>query len=250
MSTAIETGHKIVSREEWTRAHAAHLANEKELTRHRDEVSRQRRELPWVRVEKNYVFDGPNGKERLSDLFDGKSQLIIYHFMFGPEWQEGCTGCSFLADHMDGAIQHLVHHDVSFVVVSRAPFAKLEAFRKRMSWKFKWVSSYLNDFNFNYHVSFSKDDMSRGRIYYNFEERNFESDELPGISVFYKDENGDIFHTFSSYARGGDILLGAYNYLDMTPNGRNETRGLMDWVKLHDRYEGVSSSRGCHGDTA
>jgi predicted dithiol-disulfide oxidoreductase (DUF899 family) len=248
MSTAVETGHKVVSREEWAKAHAAHLTKEKEFTRQRDELSRQRRELPWVKVEKNYVFDGAKGKETLSDLFDGRSQLLVYHFMLGPEWQEGCIGCSFHADHMDGAIQHLVHHDVNFVAVSRAPFAKIKAFQKRMGWRFKWVSSYLNDFNFDHHVSFSKDDRARGRVYYNFAERDFESDELPGISVFYKNENSEIFHSFSSYARGLDILLGTYNYLDITPKGRNEARRGMDWVKHHDRYEGAPSSSGCHGD--
>ncbi len=238
--------HKIVSREEWLTARRIHLAREKELTRLRDQLHAERRELPWVRVEKPYVFDGPNGKESLGDLFGGNSQLIVYHFMFGPDWQQGCPSCSFLADHIDGADMHLRHHDVSVVVVSRAPWPKIEAFKKRMGWKFKWVSSYANDFNFDYHVSFTAEDKASGKAYYNYETGDYMFDELPGISVFLRDPADGVFHTYSAYARGGDILLGAYNYLDMTPKGRNETV-IMDWIRHHDRYEGSTGSIACCG---
>src|SRR5712692_4267371 len=193
---------RIVSRDEWLVARKAHLAREKELTRLRDQVSAERRELPWVRVEKPYVFDGPDGKETLADLFDGRSQLVVYHFMFGPGWEEGCRSCSFLADHIDGALVHLAHRDVTLLAVSRAPLPQIEAFKQRMGWRFKWVSSCGNDFNRDYHVWFTKDEMATGKVYYNYEMREFPSEEAPGISVFYKDETGDIFHTYSAYARG------------------------------------------------
>jgi predicted dithiol-disulfide oxidoreductase (DUF899 family) len=184
---------KVVSRDEWLAARKQHLKKEKEFTRLRDKLSAERRELPWVKVEKNYVFDGPKGKETLADLFDGRSQLIVYHFMFGPEWEQGCPSCSFLSDHIDGSVVHLAHRDVTFVVVSRAPMPKIEAFKKRMGWRFKWVSSYGSDFNFDYHVSFTKDEMAKGKVYYNYDMNAFPSDEGPGISVFYKDGTGDIF---------------------------------------------------------
>jgi predicted dithiol-disulfide oxidoreductase (DUF899 family) len=237
--TAIDVNRKVVSSEEWLAARKADLAREKEFTRQRDELSRQRRELPWVKIEKNYVFDGPDGKETLADLFEGRSQLIVYHFMFGPGWEEGCPYCSFLADHFDGPLVHLAHHDVSLVVVSRAPLPQIEAFKKRMGWRFKWVSSSGSDFNYDFHVSFTKGDRAKGKVYYNYEMQEFGSEELPGTSVFYKDGTGDVFHTYSAYARGGDILIGAYNYLDLTPKGRNETgpnHDLTDWVRHHDRY--------------
>jgi predicted dithiol-disulfide oxidoreductase (DUF899 family) len=228
----------VVSREKWTEARTALLAKEKELTRQRDKLSRQRRELPWVKVEKRYVFEGPNGKETLDELFGGRSQLIVYHFMFGPGWEEGCKSCSFLADHIDGSLVHLLNRDVMLVVVSRAPLREIQAFQQRMGWRFKWVSSYGSDFNFDYGVSFTKDDMARGEVYYNYGDREFPSDEAPGASVFYKDKSGDVFHTYSGYARGLDILLGAYNCLDFTPKGRDED-GLafsMSWIRHHDRY--------------
>jgi predicted dithiol-disulfide oxidoreductase (DUF899 family) len=231
-------GHTVVSREEWLEARKAHLAKEKELTRLRDELNRQRRELPWVKIEKNYVFDGPQGKETLADLFEGRSQLIVYHFMFGPGWEEGCPSCSFLSDHIDGALVHLNARDVTLVVVSRAPLPKIETFKRRMGWRFTWVSSSENDFNYDYHVSFTKDEMAKGQVYYNYDMREFGSEEAPGTSVFYKDETGDIFHTYSCYARGGDVLIGAYNYLDLVPKGRDEDAlaFTMAWVRHHDRY--------------
>jgi predicted dithiol-disulfide oxidoreductase (DUF899 family) len=240
--------HRIVSRPEWIAARKAHLAREKELTRLRDQVSAERRALPWVKVEKNYVFQGPYGPETLADLFEGRSQLIVYHFMFprqdGGDPSEGCTGCSFLADHIDGANLHLAHHDVTLLAVSRAPYADFQPFRKRMGWKFKWVSSHGSDFNFDFHVSASKEDIAAGRAYYNYETTADAAEEMPGISVFYKNEAGQIFHTYSAYARGGDILIGAHNYLDLTPKGRNEST-IMDWMRHHDRYETAPAAQGC-----
>jgi predicted dithiol-disulfide oxidoreductase (DUF899 family) len=235
-----QTRHPVVSREEWIAARKAHLRREKELTRLRDQVSAERRALPWVKVDKNYVFDTPDGKRTLAQLFDGRSQLIVYHFMWRHDLDTGCDGCSFLSDHIDGANWHLPHNDVTLLAVSRAPLAKLEAYKRRMGWKFRWVSSLGSDFNYDYHVSFTKDDLAKGKVYYNYDMTEG-WEELPGISVFYKDANGDIFHTYSSYARGGDILIGAHNWLDLTPKGRNETT-IMDWMRRHDEYEDAASS--------
>ncbi len=232
--------HQIVSREAWLAARRAHLLKEKELTRARDELHRQRRDLPWVRIDKEYVFDGPAGKETLADLFEDRSQLIVQHFMFGPGWKEGCVGCSFQADHIAGALMHLEHHDVSFAAVSRAPLAEIDSFRRRMGWHFHWVSSFGSDFNYDFHVSYRPEDIAGGKVDYNFGLQDFQSEELSGISVFYKDSSGAIFHTYSAFARGDEMLIGAYNYLDMTPKGRNETgprHNLTDWVRHHDRYE-------------
>jgi predicted dithiol-disulfide oxidoreductase (DUF899 family) len=231
---------RVVSREEWLVARKAHLTREKELTRASDALSRERRALPWVKVEKHYLFDGPKGKASLGDLFEGKSQLIVNHFMFGPGWKEGCVGCSFGADHLGGALVHLEHHDVSYVAVSRAPLAEIEAFKARMGWGFKWVSSLGTDFNYDYQVSFTREDELRGTVVHNYATRPFESEELSGLSVFYRDGAGDVFHTYSCYARGGEKGLGTYMLLDLTPKGRNETgphHSLADWVRHHDRYE-------------
>jgi predicted dithiol-disulfide oxidoreductase (DUF899 family) len=228
---------EIVSEAEWLVARKDLLTREKEFTRRRDALSSARRQLPMVKVEKAYSFDTPEGKETLADLFGGRSQLIVYHFMFGPDWEEGCKSCSYLADHFDGANWHLPHRDVSFVAVSRAPLSKLEAYKKRMGWRFKWVSSEGNDFNFDYHVSFAADDERDNKAYYNYRTGEFMMDELPGLSVLYKDENGEIFHTYSAYARGLDILVGAYNFLDLVPKGRHENpESTMDWVRRHDQY--------------
>jgi predicted dithiol-disulfide oxidoreductase (DUF899 family) len=231
--------HPVVSREEWLTARKALLTKEKELTRMRDRLNDERRALPWVRIEKEYVFAGPDGQETLADLFAGRSQLIVKHFMFGPGWKEGCVGCSFESDHAEAALVHLEHHDVTYVTVSRAPFAEIDAFRRRMGWRFKWLSSYGNDFNYDFHVSFSDAEMARGDVYYNYAMQPIGIDELSGRSVFYKDADGNIFHTYSSYARGGELFLGTYHYLDITPNGRNETKNgnLTDWVRHHDRYD-------------
>jgi predicted dithiol-disulfide oxidoreductase (DUF899 family) len=231
---------KVVSREEWLSARTELLAREKQLTRQRDEVDRQRRELPWVRVEKNYVFASPNGQQTLSDLFEGRSQLIVSHFMFGPGWKEGCVGCSFRSDHVDGTLSHLEHHDVSFVTISRAPFQEIESFKKRMGWRFRWLSSFSSDFNYDYHVSFDKDEIVTGKVYYNYGSRELVSEELSGLSVFFKDETGQIFHTYSTYGRGDEVVDTTYMYLDLTPKGRDETgpnHNLGDWVRHHDKYD-------------
>jgi predicted dithiol-disulfide oxidoreductase (DUF899 family) len=229
---------KIVSAEEWTAARKQLLAKEKELTRQQDALAEERRALPWVRVEKNYVFEGPSGKQTLSDLFDGRSQLVVYHFMLGPGWKEGCPSCSILADHLDGSTVHLAARDVTLSVVSRAPYAEIAPFKQRMGWRFPWVSSHGSDFNRDYHVSFSKEEVATGSFYYNFGMSGFPSEEAPGISVFTKDESGTIFHTYSSYARGGEPIIAAYALLDMVPKGRDEA-GLpwpMAWVRHHDKY--------------
>jgi predicted dithiol-disulfide oxidoreductase (DUF899 family) len=241
--------HKLVSRDEWLIARKAHLAREKELTRLRDQLSAERRELPWVKVEKPYVFDTPGGKRTLGDLFDGRSQLIVYHFMFGPEWKEGCPSCSLLADHFDGATVHLAQRDVTLVAVSRAPLPEIEAYKQRMGWHVKWVSSYGSDFNFDFHVSFRPEESAKGKVYYNYEMRDFGSDEMPGLSVFTKDAGGDIVHTYSAYARGLDILVGAYNFLDLVPKGRDEAElpWTMAWVRRHDEYEDVKRHAACCG---
>jgi predicted dithiol-disulfide oxidoreductase (DUF899 family) len=231
--------HEIVSQEEWLVARKAHLAKEKELTRLRDQLAAERRELPWVRVEKAYVFDGPDGKATLAELFAGRSQLLVYHFMMGPDWEEGCKSCSFVADHFDGAIPHLAARDVSMVAISRAPLARIEAFQRRMGWRFRWLSSHGNDFNYDFHVSFRPEEMAGGEVYYNYRTGEFPSEEAPGLSAFYKDADGSVFHTYSTYERGLDILMGAYNLLDLAPKGRDEAAlaWTMAWVRHHDRYQ-------------
>ena len=239
MATGNIVKQHVVSRGEWLDARKRLLAFEKEFTRAHDALAATRRQLPWVRVEKTYKFESPCGTETLSDLFDGRSQLIIRHFMFGPGWKEGCVGCSFASDHVDGALVHLEHHDVSYVAVSRAPWQEIEAFRKRMGWRFKWVSSLASDFNYDFHVSFRPEEAETGKANYNYAQSDFLSPEMSGLSVFYKDESGEIFHTYSTYGRGDEGGLTTYFYLDLTPKGRNETvRGnLSDWVRHHDRYE-------------
>lgn len=240
--------HTVVSQQQWLEARKVLLAKEKELTHLNDQLAAERRALPWVKVDKHYVFDTQEGRKTLAELFGNNSQLIIYHFMMGPDWEAGCPGCSFLADHIDGPNQHLKHHDVSIVVVSRAPLAKIDAYKKRMGWKFRWVSSLNSDFNSDYHVSFTKADIANGDSTYNFEVRAEQSEgEAPGTSVFYRNDAGEVFHTYSSYARGGDILIGAHNFLDLTPKGRNEDT-IMDWMRRHDEYEGEKSSTHCCAD--
>jgi predicted dithiol-disulfide oxidoreductase (DUF899 family) len=238
MTTMEKAAAKVVSREEWLAARKQLLAKEKEFTRLRDDLSRQRREMPWEKVEKKYVFEGVNGKTTLADLFDGRSQLLVYHFMFGPGWEQGCPSCSFLADAFDSFTIHLAQRDTSFVAVSRATLPEIEAFKKRMGWKFKWVSSNGNDFNYDYKVSFSKADIASGKPIYNYETIPFPSEEGPGASAFIK-QDGEIFHTYSTYSRGLDILLPMYNWIDMTAKGRDEA-GMkphaMAWVRHHDRY--------------
>jgi predicted dithiol-disulfide oxidoreductase (DUF899 family) len=233
------TKQPVVSREQWTAARKVHLAREKELTRQRDELARQRRELPWVRVEADYTFDAPQGKVTLAELFRGKSQLIVYHFMFGPDWAEGCPSCSYLSDHLNATLPHLSARDVSLVVVSRAPIDKLEAFRRRMGWRFPWVSSFGTSFNHDFGVSFTPEELAAGAVDYNYAKQPFPSAEAPGASVFFKDpETGEIYHTYSTFARGLDPLVGTYVLLDLVPKGRDED-GLpfsMSWVRYHDRY--------------
>ena len=239
-------GHAVVSREEWLQARSALLALEKEETRLRDRIRAERAALPWVRVEKDYRFDTPTGPKSLADLFEGRSQLIVDHFMLGPGWGEGCTGCSFLADHLDGALPHLNHHDVTLVAVSRAPLPEIEAYRRRMGWRFPWVSSFGSDFNFDFHVSFTKEDLAKGSVFYNYRQTPAENahDELPGLSAFYRNEAGEVFHTYSSYARGGEEMVGTMMILDRAPKGRNEGT-IMDFVRRHDEYEGAAKGACC-----
>jgi predicted dithiol-disulfide oxidoreductase (DUF899 family) len=230
--------HQIVSQEEWTEARQGLLSKEKELTRLRDRLAVERRALPWMKIAKDYFFDTPKGKVTLADLFAGRSQLVIYHFMFGPDWNEGCPSCSFVSDHIDGALAHLAARDVTMVMVSRTPLAKIEAFKKRMGWRFRWVSSYGSEFNADFHVSFTKDEMAQGKVNYNYTMQEFPSAEAPGLSVFYNDAGGDVFHTYSTYGRGLEPLLGTYMILDLVPKGRDEDRlaFTMEWVRYHDRY--------------
>ena len=230
--------NQTVSHEDWLQARLELLAAEKEFTRQRDALTQRRMAMPWERVEKPYRFEGPNGALSLADLFDGRSQLIVYHFMLGPDWEEGCKSCSFWADNFDGIPVHLNHRDVTFTAVSRAPLAKIDAYRKRMGWSFPWVSSYGSDFNFDYHVSFTPEQIAAGEAYYNYQIRPNTVSEQVGISVFYKNEQGELFHTYSCYARGVDMLNGAYHYLDLVPKGRDED-GLefsMQWLRRHDQY--------------
>jgi len=233
------TTHPVISREEWIVARRQHLAREKELTRLRDQVSRERRALPWVRVSEPYVFEGPDGKEALADLFEGRSQLIVQHFMFDPSWDEGCKSCSFWVDNFDGIVVHLNHRDVSFALVSRAPIATLQAYRRRMGWRVKWVSSLHTTFNRDYHVSFTPEELETRQAYYNYATGSFPAPEAPGVSVFYKDADGAIYHTYSCYSRGLDTLNGAYQLLDLLPKGRDESglSSTMEWLRHHDRYD-------------
>ena len=230
---------KIVSRDEWLENRRNLLEKEKELTRLRDQVSAQRREMPWVRIDKAYQFNGPQGEESLSDLFGDKSQLVIYHFMLGPGWEEGCPSCSFWADNFNGIDIHLAHRDIQFLAVSRAEFAELEAYRKRMDWSFKWVSSFGSDFNYDFQVSFTESQKEINQIEYNYRNIEYIIDELVGVSVFVKDEAGEVYHSYSTYSRGVDMLNGAYNYIDLTPKGRDETGPAenMGWLRRHDQYD-------------
>jgi predicted dithiol-disulfide oxidoreductase (DUF899 family) len=236
--------HKIVSEQEWLAARKELLAKEKELTRARDQLSAERRALPWVKVEKKYLFDTPDGSRSLAELFNGKSQLLVYHFMLGPGWKEGCPSCSFLAGHFDGMLPHLAARDVTFTAISRAPLAEIEAYKRRMGWHFPWASSFANDFNFDYHASFPSD-QTGSEVDYNYEMQDVGSDEMPGLSAFYRDAGGGIFHTYSAYARGLDSLVGTYNFLDLAPKGRDEDNlpWTMAWVRRHDEYDHAPKSK-------
>jgi predicted dithiol-disulfide oxidoreductase (DUF899 family) len=243
------TTHRVVTQEEWIRERMAHLDREKELTRLRDRLTAACRELPWVKVDKAYVFEGPSGPRSLADLFRGRRQLIVFHFMFDPSWDEGCKSCSFWMDGFNGTAVHLDHRDVSLVLVSRAPIATLEAYRTRMGWDLTWVSSAHNDFNRDYHVSFTPEERDSGQAYYNYRRGSFGSSEAPGLSVFYKDDDGTIYHTYSCYARGLDMLNTAYNLLDLVPKRRDEA-GLpytMAWLRHHDRYDDLVPLGGLRG---
>ena len=244
MNTAIAekstvTNHPVVSKDRWLAQRKALLAREKELTHLRDQVARERRALPWVRVEKDYVFEGLEGRRTLAELFEGRRQLLVQHFMLGPDWEQGCPSCSFMADHTDGMLPHLAQRDVTMVAISRAPLARIERFRQRMGWQFKWVSSNANDFNFDFGVSFTPEEKARDEVSYNYGTRPYGSDELPGISAFYQDDAGDVFHTYSTYGRGVEVMMGTYNLLDLAPKGRDErdVPNKMEWVRHHDRYE-------------
>ena len=242
MNTATETStlnHAVVPRDAWLAERKTLLAQEKELTRLRDQVARERRALPWVHVEKNYVFDTAEGKRSLADLFEGRRQLMVQHFMFGPGWEQGCPSCSFMADHTDGMRIHLEHRDITFVAVSRATLPEIERFRRRMGWKFGWVSSNGSDFNYDFHVSFKPEDRVDGTVNYNYGRVEFPAEEAPGISLFYKDGEGRVFHTYSTYGRGVEVMMGTYNMLDLASKGRDEHEGFykMDWGRHHDRYE-------------
>jgi predicted dithiol-disulfide oxidoreductase (DUF899 family) len=241
--------HPVVSPKEWLAARKALLIKEKQATHLRDQLNAERLALPWIKVEKKYLFDTVQGNKTLADLFAGRSQLIIYHFMLGPGWAAGCPGCSFLCDHIEGALPHLEHHDVTMTAVSRAPLAEIEAYRTRMGWHFPWVSAFGSDFNYDYHVSFSSDELAEGKLLYNFTEAPVPAGsteaEMPGLSAFYKDESGDIFHTYSSYGRGPEELIGTLMILDRAPKGRNE-KTTMDFVRRHDEYEDANKSHASH----
>ena len=231
--------HTVVSREEWIESRKALLTEEKAFNKERDRLAAARRALPWVRVDKDYTFEGEGGRETLSDLFAGRSQLIVYHFMFGETWEEGCPSCSFIAENFDGSAVHLAHRDVTFVVASRAPLASLLAYRKRLGWSFKWVSSLGSEFNYDFHVSFRPEELASGEVEYNYHKTQFPSDEAPGLSVFHKDGDGGIFHTYSTYARGLDPMISTYQYLDLVPKGRDEgdLPWTMAWLRRNDQYE-------------
>ncbi|CAM2150733.1 DUF899 domain-containing protein [Paraburkholderia tropica] len=239
--------HKIVSEAEWLKAREALLEDERAFTHARDALVAKRQALPWVKVEKNYTFETPHGPRTLAELFGPRSQLLTYHFMLGPDWEEGCPGCSFLSDHVDGMLPHLEHHDVTYVAVSRAPLAKIEAFKQRMGWRFPWVSSYGGDFNFDFDVSFSDADKARGKARYNYREQDYVSDELPGISAFYRDEAGQVYHTYSAYARGVELPIATYAMLEFTAKGRNEAHDMNDWMRHHDRYGDSAQTHACCG---
>jgi predicted dithiol-disulfide oxidoreductase (DUF899 family) len=233
------TTHTIASRENWLEARLDLLAVEKDLMRRNDEVARLRRQLPWVRIDKDYVFDGPDGRQTLAELFDGRSQLVVQHFMLKPGAEEGCKSCSYMADHTDGMTIHLAHRDVTFVAISRAPLAEIADFRRRMGWQFRWLSSYGTDFNYDFDVSFTPEQQATGKIDYNFGNWPYVGEEWPGVSVFVKDEAGTVFHTYSTYGRGVEVMMGTYRMLDLTPKGRDESgdNARMGWVRHHDRYE-------------
>jgi predicted dithiol-disulfide oxidoreductase (DUF899 family) len=234
------TTHATVSHDKWLEARRDLLAAEKDLTRRADQVARLRQQLPWVRIDKDYVFEGANGRQTLADLFDGRRQLLVQHFMLGPDWEQGCKSCSYMADHADGMLAHLAGRGVTFVAVSRAPFAEIERFHRRMGWQFPWVSSFGSDFNYDFKVSFTPEEIATGKIDYNYGKWSLTGEEWPGVSAFYRDDAGEAFHTYSTYGRGVEVMMGTYRMLDLTAEGRHErddTPYKMEWVRHHDRYE-------------
>lgn len=237
--------HRVVSRDEWLVERKALLAREKELTRLGDAIAEQRRALPWVRIDKDYVFDTPGGRRNLAELFEGRSQLLVQHFMFGPGWKQGCPSCSYMADHNDGMTAHLAARDVTLVAVSRAPLDEIERFRRRMGWQFPWVSSNGSDFNYDFGVSFTPEALAKGEIHYNYGRWPYAHEEWPGVSVFYKDAAGQVFHTYSTYGRGVEVMMGTYRMLDLVPKGRDErdVEHKMEWVRHHDRYESAPAAQ-------
>jgi predicted dithiol-disulfide oxidoreductase (DUF899 family) len=251
MSTKTKTNHNhsIVSLSEWLAARKELLAEEKRLTRQMDAVSARRRALPWVKVAKDYQFDTRKGRVSLAELFGGRSQLVIQHFMLGPDWGDGCPSCSYMADHTDGMLPHLAARDVTMLAVSRAPLAEIETFKKRMGWHFEWVSSNGSDFNYDFHVSFTEKEVESGKVDYNYTKQSFGSTEAPGISVFQKAADGSIFHTYSVFGRGVELMMGTYRILDLTPKGRDEDNleHSMEWVRYHDSYDTTGAAKcGCH----
>lgn len=239
--------HPVVSRDAWLAQRKRLLAREKELTRLSDRIARERRELPWLRIDNDYVFATPDGPRSLAELFDGRHQLLVQHLMFAPGWGEACRSCSYMADHVDGMLVHMAHRDTSFVAVSRAPLAEIEAFRQRMGWRFRWASSHGNDFNRDFHVTFTPEEIAEGQ--YNFGPWPFPlGEEMPGISVFYKDEDGDVFHAYSCYGRGVEVMMGTYGMLDLTPLGRGkDDDSSRQWLRHHDRYDDSTKNTCCEG---
>jgi predicted dithiol-disulfide oxidoreductase (DUF899 family) len=248
----ITTNHAVVSADRWLAERKALLAREKELMRLYDEIARERRALPWERVATDYVFEAPEGRRSLAALFEGRRQLLVQHFMFGPGWEQGCPSCSYMADHTDAMTVHLAHRDVSFVAVSRAPLAEIARFKERMGWQFRWVSSAANDFNRDFHVSFAPEDRIDGAVEYNYGTTRFPNTEAPGVSAFYKDDAGEVFHTYSTFGRGVEVMMGTYRMLDLVPRGRDErdVPNKMEWVRHHDRYEPAPAADACSHSSA
>lgn len=245
--------HPVVPRERWLAERKQLLAREKELTRLEDQIASERRALPWVRVDKPYAFDTPEGPRQLAELFDGRRQLLVQHFMLGPDWEQGCPSCSFMADHLDGMAPHLSARDVTLLVVSRAPLAQIQRFQRRMGWRFRWASSHGSDFNHDFGVSFTPLQLAQGNVPYNYTVQPFPAEEAPGISVFARNDAGEVFHTYSTYGRGVEVMMGTYRLLDLAPKGRDETNAAytMDWVRHHDRYGAVAAATSsCCGEHA
>lgn len=239
--------HPVASADAWLAARKTLLAREKELTHMKDQLARDRRALPWLRIDKHYVFDTPSGPRTLAELFDGRRQLVVQHFMFTPGAEQGCKSCSYMADHTNGALPHLAQRDTTVVAISRAPLADLQRMRQRMGWQFQWVSSGESDFNYDFHVSFTPEEIGTGEVYYNYRQQPFPHPDAPGVSVFFKDDDGQVYLTYSTFGRGVEVMMHTYNFLDLTPLGRNEDELSypMEWVRHHDRYESAPAVASC-----